>query len=99
MVGRWVSASSSWKEVSRNSKKIGSGRKVFYPKAEKILYNWIIEQRKQGLAVTYAIIRVKMLEILKEPNIMTLYGDVTNNFKLSNKWLYGFMKRQRLSLR
>ena len=40
-----------------------------------------------------------MLEILKEPNIMTLYGDATNNFKLSNKWLYGFMKRQRLSLR
>ena len=49
MVGRWVSASSSWKEeVSRNSKKIGSGQKVFYPEAEKILYNWIIEQRKQG---------------------------------------------------
>ena len=30
-------------------KKIGSGRKALYPKAEKVLYNWIIEQRKQGL--------------------------------------------------
>jgi len=40
-----------------------------------------------------------MFEILKEPNIMILYGDVTNDFKLSNKWLYAFMKRQRLSLR
>ena len=48
MVGCWVSTSSSWKEVSRNSRKIGSGQKDFYPKAEKILYNWIIEQRKQG---------------------------------------------------
>ncbi len=40
MVGRWVKASVSWtSEVSRNSKKIGSGRKVFYPEVEKKLYN------------------------------------------------------------
>jgi len=100
MVGRWVKASASWtSEVSRNSKKIGSGRKVFYPEAEKRLYNWIIEQRKQGIAVTYSIIRVKMLEILKESDIVILYGDLTNDFKMSVNWLYAFMKRQRLSLR
>lgn len=100
MVGRWVRASTKWEgEISRNRKKIGSGRKVFYPEAEKKLYNWIIEQRKQGLAVTYAILRVKMLEILKEPDIVILYGDITNDFKLSPRWLYAFMKRQRLSLR
>ena len=100
MVGRWVKASASWtSEVSRNSKKIGSGRKVFYPEAEKRLYNWIIEQRKQGIAVTYSIIRVKILEILKESDIVILYEDLTNDFKMSVNWLYAFMKRQRLSLR
>ena len=51
------------------------------------------------MAVTYAIIRVKILNILKEPDIIVLYGDITNYFKLSNWWLYAFMKRQRLSLR
>jgi len=100
MVGWWVRASVNWNDkVNRNGKSIGSGRKVFYPEAEKRLYNWIIEQRKQGLAVTYAIIRVKILNILKEPDIIVLYGDITNYFKLSNRWLYAFMKRQRLSLR
>ena len=84
MVGRWIKASTNWGEISRNSKKIGSGRRVFYPEAEKKLYNWIIEQRKQGLAVTYAILRVKMSEILKEPDIVILYGNITN-FKLSNR--------------
>ncbi len=44
MVRRWVKVSASWtSKVSRNSKKIGSGRKVFYPEVEKKLYNWIIE--------------------------------------------------------
>ena len=85
MVGWWVRASVNWNDkVNRNGKSIGSGQKVFYLKAEKRLYNWIIEQRKQGLAVTYAIIRVKMLNILKEPDIIVLYGDITNYFKLSN---------------
>jgi len=47
MVGRWVKASESWvTELNQNSKRVGSGRTVFYPEAEKKLYNWIIEQRK-----------------------------------------------------
>ena len=57
MVGRWVRASKKWTDnVSRNSKRVGSGRKAFFPEAEKKLYYWIIDQRKVGLAVTYAII-------------------------------------------
>src|SRR5688572_21021802 len=69
MVGRWVKASSGWNEVNQNSKRVGSGRKPFYPEAEKKLYDWIIGQRKQGLAVTYAIVKVKMLDILKKDNV------------------------------
>ncbi len=40
-----------------------------------------------------------MLEIIKELDIVTLYDDLTNSFRLSNCWLYAFMKRQKLSLR
>ncbi|EXX53698.1 hypothetical protein RirG_241520 [Rhizophagus irregularis DAOM 197198w] len=68
-------------------------------KIEKKLYDWIIEQRKQGFAVNYSLIRVKMLEILRDQDIIVLYGNLTNDFKMSNRWLYAFMKRQKLSLR
>ena len=34
-----------------------------------------------------------MLEILKEPDIMNLYDNLTNNFKTSLHWLTTFMKR------
>jgi molybdopterin-guanine dinucleotide biosynthesis protein A len=52
MVGRWVKASLTWNvETNGKSKRVGSGRKAFFPEAEKRLYDWIIEQRKQGLAV------------------------------------------------
>jgi hypothetical protein len=40
-----------------------------------------------------------MLEILRDPDITVLYGNLTNDFKMSNHWLYAFMKRQKLSLR
>jgi len=100
MVGHWIRTSRNWiDKVSRNSKSVSFRWRVFYPKAEKKLYNWIIDQRKVSLAVNYSIIRVKMLEIIKELDIVTLYDDLTNSFRLSNCWLYAFMKRQKLSLR
>ena len=38
MVGRWVRASKKWTDnVSRNSKRVGSGRKAFFPKLKKAL--------------------------------------------------------------
>jgi hypothetical protein len=56
MVDRWVEASKNWNaKLNRNSKRVGSSQIAFYPEAEKKLYNWIIEQRKQGLGVSYSI--------------------------------------------
>ncbi len=44
MVGCWVKASKTWTtELSKNSRQVGSERKVFFPEAEKKLYIWIIE--------------------------------------------------------
>ncbi|CAG8511857.1 17028_t:CDS:2, partial [Racocetra persica] len=55
-----------------------------YPKAEKKLYNWITEQRKQGLGVSCELARIEMLNILKGPDMMTLYSNSTEDFKTSN---------------
>jgi len=100
MVGRWVKASKSWvTELNQNIKRVGSGRTAFYPEAEKKLYDWIITQRKQGLGVTYTITRVKMMEILKEPDMLSLYEDSAKDFKASTRWMNAFMKRFKLSRR
>ncbi|RGB32338.1 hypothetical protein C1646_762992 [Rhizophagus diaphanus] len=42
------------------------------------------QKRKQELGITYIIIRVKMLDILKKPAILSLYEDSTNEFKISS---------------
>ena len=88
MVSRWVSASSKWtSETKKKSKQVGFGRKALFPEAEKRLYTWIIQQRKQGLAVAYITIRSKMLEILKEPEMVVLYGNLGEDFKTSQRWI------------
>ena len=116
MVGRWVKASSGWTEVvNQNYKRVGLGRKPFYPEAEKKLYEWIIEQRKKGLAVTYAIVKVKMLEILKKDNVKSVITLATaaataasptiptptaaDSFKTSDNWISSFLKRYKLAWR
>src|SRR5688572_3384436 len=100
MVGHWITASKSWDtEINQNCKRIGSGQKAFYPEIEGKLYAWLIEQRKQGLAVTYMILRIKMQEILKEPEMIFLYDDSANNFKASYRWIFSFMERYKLSWR
>lgn len=86
MVGRWMKASANWTiEISKNNRRVGSGRRASYPEAEKKLYTWIIQQRKQALAVTYEIIRNKMSEILKESEMVALYGNSAENFKASHR--------------
>lgn len=100
MVGRWMKASTKWTvETKLDSLRVGSGRNSFFPEAEKRLYDWVIEQRKQGLAVTYTTIKVTMFNILEEPDMVALYGNTTESFKASFCWLNGFMKRHNLSLR
>ncbi|CAG8814614.1 6461_t:CDS:2, partial [Racocetra persica] len=62
--------SSNWiAETNNKSKRIGSGQRAFYPEAKKRLYTWIIEQRKQALAVTYEIMQNRMMEILQQPDM------------------------------
>lgn len=100
MVGRWIKANRLWVTgMNQSIKRIGSGRNEFYPEAEKKLYDWIIEQRKQGLGVTFDFARIEMFKILKEPDMRDLYGNSAKNFKASHRWMFAFMKRYGLSQR
>ena len=84
MIGHWMKASTKWTaETKLHCLRVGSRRNSFFPEAEKRLYNWVIGQRKQGLAVTSAIIKVTMFNILEEPDIIDLYGNTTESFKAS----------------
>ncbi|CAG8786037.1 2696_t:CDS:2 [Racocetra persica] len=55
-------------------------------------------ERKQRLAVTYTMLRVKMLELLEESEITNLYN-LSKDFKTSDYWLSAFLKRYKLSWR
>ena len=82
MIGRWIKQSNKWQEENKNKKRAGtSGRKAFYPEAENLLYSWVIEQRKKGLAVNYISIRLQMYKLLKEPSIKALYLAGENRFQ------------------
>ncbi|CAG8842744.1 33646_t:CDS:1, partial [Racocetra persica] len=94
-----IKASASWgTEISQGSRRIGSGWKAFYLEAEEKLYTWLMEQRKQRLAVTYTMLRVKMFELLEEPEITNPYN-LSKDFKTSDRWLSVFLKRYKLSWR
>ncbi len=99
MIGRWVRKNNELEKENKKKKHIGSGRKALYPEAEKLLYNWIIEQRKKGLAVNYISVRLQMCKILKEPAIKTLYPTGEYEFQGNLSWISSFMKRFDLSLR
>ncbi|CAG8846868.1 9961_t:CDS:2, partial [Gigaspora margarita] len=66
MLGRWVKKFSQDPSFSsqRNSLRVGSECRTFFPEEETKLYEWITEVRRNGLAVTYPSIRLKMAEIL-----------------------------------
>ena len=56
---------------------------------------WITEKRNNGLAILPTMIRLKAIELSKDPQ----YDIPAGQFKASNHWCQRFMKRNGLSLR
>ncbi|RGB34207.1 hypothetical protein C1646_668727 [Rhizophagus diaphanus] len=74
MVGCWIKASETWtNKINDKNMQVDFGRKAFYLEAEKELYNWVLEQRKKGLAVIFVTIRISMNEILDRTDMVALY--------------------------
>ncbi|PKY41693.1 hypothetical protein RhiirA4_539803 [Rhizophagus irregularis] len=73
MIGKWIKQSSSWEENKKKKRAGTPEKKAFYPEAEKVLYNWIVKQRKKRFAINYISMRLQICKILKESAIQTLY--------------------------
>ncbi len=74
----------------KKTRKIGCGRTVQHPVEEEQLYGQLVSDRSNGLAVSCADLRDRMLAL-------TAAEDA--DFKASSGWVKGFMRRFNLSLR
>lgn len=88
MIGRWKKKLMQMKESKPTLRRVGApGRMVSYPVLECELNEWIVNQRRQALPVSYTDVKEKMLTL------------APSSFKASNSWLSGFLSRFNLSLR
>ena len=94
MVSRWVKNKHKLMAVSKRTRKIGSRRKPTYLVEEHALYSTIVSQRNRGLVINLKSLQTQMLHLV---NTNILFS--CNQFKASYSWVYGFMKRHKLSLR
>jgi transposase-like protein len=93
MVSRWKSKLNDLSSAIKTCRRVGnSGRRVSFPEQESVLYNWIVEERSLDHLLSRDDIRDKMIELVIK------HSDL-NNFKASNSWLSGFIKRFNLSSR
>ena len=75
-------------------KRADRGRKATWPCLEQDLKAWIKEKRNDGLAILPNMVRLKALELSKDPQ----YDIPAGQFKASNHWCQRFMKTNDLSM-
>lgn len=97
MISRWKNREDKLKSAKGESRRIGAGRKANYPEAEASLKNWLIELQNDGIAVTSKVAKFYMKEVLIG-EFAQVYPD-GENFLASERWLYGFIRRNGFSLR
>ena len=76
------------KLAKRKNRRIGSGRKEKYPEAEASLKTWLIEFRKDGIAVTSKMVKIYMKELLTK-QFAHVYPDSENAMDGSEGDLFG----------
>jgi len=69
-----------------------------YPEAEHQLKVWILELRKNGIAVSSVSIKSQMKYLL-ENEFSSNYPGAIEKFQASDKWFRGFLRRHDLALR
>ena len=90
-----------WRRSKENLEKMprlqraNRGKKATWPRLEQDVMTWITEKRNNGLAILPTMIRLKAIELSKDPQ----YDIPAGQFKASNHWCQRFMKRDGLSLR
>lgn len=78
------------------SKKAARGRRPMFPALEEKLARWIEESRISGLIITRTAIRIRALNLMKQPEFVQ---SKPANFVASVGWCNRFMNRHNLCIR
>ena len=66
-------------------------RRWLWPTIEKKLYDWVVNERSKGMRISTVRVLQESKRIAQEDNI--------KDFKAYPSWVFGFMKRNNLSVR
>jgi hypothetical protein len=92
----WISKKLQLLKVQPGVKHLNIGVKPKYPALETALVTWVKEKRKNQNAVTQSIIQVKAQALVQQHQWQVMYSGI-GSFTFSNKWLDGFINRNKLS--
>ena len=87
----WLQNETKIRASSRGTRKVGSGRKVFWPDMESELLRQYRELREKGLKVKAWWFEAKSKELIKDMH--------PDQFKFSDGWFTAFKKRNKISYR
>ena len=88
----WLQNEAKIQASSRGRRKVGSGRKAFWPDMESELHRQYRELREKGLKVKAWWFEAKSKELMKD-----MHPDL--EFKFSDGWFTAFKKRNKISYR
>jgi hypothetical protein len=97
-IAQWRKKEEQLKKSNMRNRRVGSGNKPAYPLAENALKEWIVSLRNRGLGVTPSIVKSKMIELLSY-DFSEQYPNAAQEFKASDKWFGGLLRRHKFSLR
>ena len=79
--------------TDKKRRQLGGGRVPKHRDLEIELLKWVVDQRANKMIVNYRRLREQALSMAKESDIDAV------DFKCSYKWIFNFMKRNKLSVR
>lgn len=94
----WISKKPQLLKVQPGVKRLNIGVKPKYPALETALVTWVKEKRKNQNAVTRSMIQIKAQTLAQQRQWQVMCSGI-RSFRFSNKWLDGFMSRNKLSNR
>jgi hypothetical protein len=93
----WMRKKEELVNAPSRSLKLHKGKPPMYPQLEKVLFDWIVQQRQLQHTVTRMLITVKAYLLAQNVDFQNLPN--IQAFKFSNRWLDGFLNRYNLSNR
>lgn len=94
MIRDWRKKVHLLKKIPKSKKALRHGSASFQ-ELEKVLSDWIIDNRRQGYVVSRTAIRLRALRLAKDEK----FAPVNNSFRASQHWCTRFMNRYGLCLR